>query len=146
MWTGTDRRFRIPRGCLRLAKEAAGYRETRRGSEDEFLRMSRMPGTVILDARSREKFDELRVKGAVNLSFPDIAIESLQRALPGKNARILFYCNNNFRGNERAFARKRAAGRRSGRWEIRRAGTESRATPIPPGAPCAADRSRSSRD
>ena len=29
-------------------------------------------------------------------SFPDIAIESLERILPHKNALILIYCNNNF--------------------------------------------------
>jgi rhodanese-related sulfurtransferase len=71
--------------------------------------MSREPGVVVLDARSREKYDELHVKGAVNLSFPDIAIESLARLLPDRNARILIYCNNNFTGNESAFASKVAS-------------------------------------
>ena len=41
-------------GYLRIANEAAAYRTTRRVSEAEFIRMSREPGTVILDARSRE--------------------------------------------------------------------------------------------
>ena len=58
--------------------------------------MSREPGTVILDARSREKYDELHVRGAVHLAFPDITVESLARVLPDRNARILIYCNNNF--------------------------------------------------
>lgn len=44
--------------------------------------MSREPGTVILDARSRERFNELHIKGAINLPFPDIAIESLEAAIP----------------------------------------------------------------
>lgn len=57
---------------LRLAQEAAVHRQTRRLTEDEFIEMSRRPGVVVLDARSREKFDELHVKGAVNLSFPDM--------------------------------------------------------------------------
>ena len=65
--------------------------------------MSREPGTVILDARSRERFDELHVKGALNLSFPDIAIDSLAAALPDKNTRILIYCNNNFANAEGPF-------------------------------------------
>ena len=90
-------------GYLRISHEAARYRETHRLSEDEFIRMSREPGTIVLDARSREKYDELHVKGAVNLSFPDIAVESLQRALPDKNARILIYCNNNFSNANTAF-------------------------------------------
>jgi phage shock protein E len=83
-------------GYLRVSREAAEHRETRRVSEEEFIRMSRDPGTVILDARSRERFDQLHVRGALNLSFPDIAIESLAAALPDKNTRILIYCNNNF--------------------------------------------------
>jgi phage shock protein E len=93
-------------GYLRVAAEAAKYRETHRLSEEEFIRMSREPGTVILDARSKEKFDELHIKGALNLSFPDIAIDSLNTALPDKNTRILIYCNNNFLGAEKAFPAK----------------------------------------
>src|SRR6266404_804240 len=83
-------------GYLRVAAEAAKYRETRRLSEEEFIRMSREPGTVIIDARSREKFDELHIKRALNLSFPDITVDSLKNALPDKNTRILIYCNNFF--------------------------------------------------
>jgi hypothetical protein len=83
-------------GYLRVANEAATHRESHRLSEAEFIGMSQEPGTVILDARSGDKYDELHVKGAINLSFPDIAIESLARALPDKNTRILIYCNNNF--------------------------------------------------
>ena len=94
-------------GYLRTAKEAAAHRESHRLTEDEFIRMSREPGTIILDARSREKFDELHISGAINLSFPDITIESLNRVLPDKNARILIYCNNNFTGAEQAFPTKR---------------------------------------
>jgi phage shock protein E len=90
-------------GYLRVSREAAEHRETRRVSEAEFIRMSREPGTVILDARSRERFDELHVKGALNLSFPDIAIDSLAVALPDKNTRILIYCNNNFANAEGPF-------------------------------------------
>lgn len=83
-------------GYLRVSREAAAHRETRRISEPDFIRMSRVPGTVILDARSKEKFDELHVKGAINLSFPDIALESLKATIPDKSTRILIYCNNNF--------------------------------------------------
>ncbi|HEX6623671.1 MAG TPA: rhodanese-like domain-containing protein, partial [Pyrinomonadaceae bacterium] len=74
----------------------------------DFIRMSREPGTVILDARSRQKYDELHVKGALNLSFPDIAVESLGRVLPDKDTRVLIYCNNNFRGAEGPFPTKRS--------------------------------------
>ncbi len=94
---------------LRISSEAARYREAHRLSEDEFIRMSREPGTIVLDARSKEKYDELHIKGAVNLSFPDIALESLQRVLPDKNARILIYCNNNFINGGWAFPVKAAS-------------------------------------
>jgi hypothetical protein len=93
-------------GYLAVAEEAARHRESHRVTEAEFIRMSRDPGTVVLDARSREKYDELHVKGALHLSFPDIAVESLARLLPDKNARILIYCNNNFLNEPRAFTSK----------------------------------------
>lgn len=93
-------------GYLRVAAEAARHRETRRLSEEEFIRMSREPGVIILDARSRQKYDELHIKGAINLSFPDIAVESLRRTIPDKGARVLIYCNNNFVGAEGPFPTK----------------------------------------
>jgi hypothetical protein len=82
---------------LRFVNEAADHRASRLVSEDEFIRLSRLPGAVILDARSRPKYDLLHVRGAVNLSFPDITLASLATALPDKDAVILIYCNNNFR-------------------------------------------------
>jgi phage shock protein E len=93
-------------GYLRVSLEAAKHREARRLSEDNFIRMSKEPGTVILDARSKEKFDQLHIKGAINLSFPDIAVESLKNMFPDKRARILIYCNNNFQGAEQPFPAK----------------------------------------
>src|SRR5688572_10592317 len=92
---GADTRSRVANsvidmeGFLRVSREAAQHRATRRLTEEEFLRLAREPGTIVLDARSREKFDEMHVKGAINLSFPDIAVESLARAIPDKTTRIL---------------------------------------------------------
>ena len=91
---------------LRAADEAALQRASRRLSEADFIRMSREPGTTILDARSRDKYDELHIKGAINLSFADIASESLERTLPDREARILIYCNNNFRNAPGPFPSK----------------------------------------
>jgi Rhodanese-like domain len=93
-------------GYLEASVEAAQRRAGRRITEDEFLRMSRQPGTVILDARSREKYDELHIRGAVHLSFPDFTAESLQRLIPDHETRILIYCNNNFRNAEGPFPSK----------------------------------------
>jgi hypothetical protein len=83
-------------GYLAIAQEAAKHRESHRVSEDDFIRMSKEEGTIVLDARSKEMYDLLHVDGAVNLSFPNIDIESLKKTLPDKSARILIYCNNNF--------------------------------------------------
>jgi Rhodanese-like domain len=83
-------------GYLKVAQEAAKHRQTQRISEEDFIKMSEEEGTIILDARSKELYNLLHIKGAINLSFPDIAINSLAKTLPDKNVRILIYCNNNF--------------------------------------------------
>ena len=95
-----------PAAFLRVAGQALGHRARHRVSEAEFIRMSREPGTVVLDTRSKARFDELHVAGAVHLSFPDIAVDSLAALLPDKSVRILIYCNNNFRGAEGPFPSK----------------------------------------
>jgi hypothetical protein len=81
---------------LNTAQAAAKHRESRRLSEEDFLKMSQEKGVIILDARSKEMYDFLHVKGAINLSFPDIDVVSLKKVLPDKGAKILIYCNNNF--------------------------------------------------
>ncbi len=93
-------------GFLRISLDAAEHRESRRLSEDDFIRVSQESGTIILDARSKEKYDLLHVRGAINLSFPDITIESLQTTIPDKSTRVLIYCNNNFENAELAFPTK----------------------------------------
>jgi len=93
-------------GYLRVAGEAAEHRASRRVSEAEFIRMSREPGTIVLDARSKEKYDELHIKDAVSLSFPDITAASLQALIPDRATRILIYCNNNFINAEGPFPSK----------------------------------------
>ncbi|HEV8590994.1 MAG TPA: hypothetical protein VGQ55_02750, partial [Pyrinomonadaceae bacterium] len=50
------------KGYLKVSAEAARYRETRRLTEDEFIKMSAEKGTVVLDARSKQKYDELHIK------------------------------------------------------------------------------------
>jgi len=93
-------------GYLIISAEAAKHREMRRVSEEEFIRMSQEPGTIVLDARSSRLYQFLHVKGAINLSFPDIAVDSLRQTIPDKNTRILIYCNNNFVGATVAFPTK----------------------------------------
>lgn len=95
-------------GYLKVAREAAKYRETRRLTEDRFILMAAEKGALVLDARSKQKYDELHIKGAVNLSFPDITVASLAELIPDKNTLILIYCNNNFANAERPFPTKMA--------------------------------------
>jgi len=94
---------------LEAARAAAEHRRTHRVGEAEFLRMMAEPGTIVLDARSAQRYGELHVAGAVNLSFPDITVESLARVLPDKDTRVLIYCNNNFAGAEGPFPAKIAS-------------------------------------
>src|SRR5262245_9926820 len=96
-------------GYLKVAREAAEHRATHRVTEDDFIKMSQESGTIVLDARSKAKFDLLHIKGAINLSFPDITVESLKQTIPDKNTRILIYCNNNFKNAEAPFPTKAPA-------------------------------------
>jgi hypothetical protein len=93
---------------LRLADEAIRRRESRRLGEAEFLRRAGEPSTVVLDARSRDKYAELHVRGAVSLPFTDFTAESLARAIPSRATRVLIYCNNNFAGAQEPFPAKAA--------------------------------------
>ena len=95
-------------GYLKVGVEAAAHRQVHRVSEEDFIRMSREPGTIVLDARSAAKYAELHVKGAINLPFPDIAIATLRDRIPDTNTRILIYCNNNFENAEGPFPSKAA--------------------------------------
>jgi phage shock protein E len=81
-------------------------REERRVTELEFMRMAADSRTIILDARSAEKFSMLHVKGARNLSLPDITEQELAKVIPSKDTRILIYCNNNFLNEPGAFPSK----------------------------------------
>ena len=83
-------------GHLTVAQKAEQHRATRRLSEDDFLKASKEEGVIVLDARSKAMYDLLHIDGAINLSFPDIDVESLKKVLPDKKAKILIYCNNNF--------------------------------------------------
>jgi Rhodanese-related sulfurtransferase len=94
---------------LSEAKAVQSLRESRRVSEGAFLRMAAEPDTVVLDARSADRFVMRHVKGAVNLPLPDFSEEALARIIPSKTTRILIYCNNNFDGDPVAMPSKVAS-------------------------------------
>jgi hypothetical protein len=96
-------------GFQEMTRTVAELREARRLSEEDFIRMAAEPGTVILDARSRDMYELRHIKGALHLSFTDFTQEALEKLIPDKSTRILIYCNNNFDGDPRAFAMKSAA-------------------------------------
>lgn len=80
--------------------------EKQRLTEDEFLAAMKASNVVVLDARSASMYKLRHIKGAVNLPFTDFTAASLSGILPGKDTRILIYCNNNFLNDPMAFASK----------------------------------------
>lgn len=58
---------------------------------------------MVLDARGKEDYNALRIKGSVNLPYTAMAAESLRHAIPDQNTRILIYCRNNFYDSKPAF-------------------------------------------
>jgi hypothetical protein len=93
---------------LKLAVSTKTLREDRRLTEEQFIAFAKEPGTIILDARSADKFAMRHIKGAINLPFTDFTVESLAKVIPSKTTRVLIYCNNNFTGSPVAFADKAA--------------------------------------
>ena len=93
---------------LEIAAATKDSREDRRLTEEQFIAAAAKPGTVVLDARSADKFALRHIKGAVNLPFTDFTVESLAKVIPAKTTRVLIYCNNNFAGSPVAFAEKQA--------------------------------------
>jgi hypothetical protein len=93
-------------GFLHGATNVGTLREQRRVPEEQFVRMASEPSTIVLDARSTEKYEMLHVKGAKHLSLPDMTAAELAKIIPTKGSRVLIYCNNNFQNEERAFPSK----------------------------------------
>jgi rhodanese-related sulfurtransferase len=97
-----------PQKFLASANKAIELRESRRLTEEEFIRQSREKGVIVLDARSKDRYEQLHIHGAMSLPYTDFSFDSLAERLPDKSAKILIYCNNNFRGNVAEFPMKSA--------------------------------------
>lgn len=93
-------------GFLKNAAAAGQLREQHRITEETFLEMAKDPKTIILDARSDEKYRMLHVSGARHLSLPDFTDADLAKVIPSKETRVLIYCNNNFENEAVAFPGK----------------------------------------
>lgn len=69
---------------------------------DRFKAEAAKPGTLLLDARSKDAFAAGHIEGAVNLPLTDFTADSLAAVIGANPDRpILIYCNNNF-SNDRA--------------------------------------------
>ena len=83
-------------GFAKDVAAAGSLRATRRLSEEEFIRMAKEPGTVVLDARSDRLFRMRHVKGAVNLGFPEFTAETLAAWEKGALLLASFYALGTF--------------------------------------------------
>ena len=89
-----------------LAKEVGDYRKDRLLSLDQFLAKAKEDNVIILDSRSKLRFDKMHLQGAKNLVFSDYTSDTLAQVIPDKNTTVLIYCNNNFKGDQVNFASK----------------------------------------
>lgn len=93
-------------GFLDEARDVKEIRKQRLVSAKEFMKMSREPNTIILDARNPQRYQMKHIKGAKHLDFTDFTVDNLAKVIPSKDTRVLIYCNNNFVNDSAAFASK----------------------------------------
>ena len=84
-------------------------RSQRRVTEEDFIEMSNDKNTIILDARSANKYQQMHIVGSKNLPFTDFTVDALKSTIPSTDTRILIYCNNNVANSPVAFADKAPA-------------------------------------
>jgi len=83
-----------------VTAQAKKHRATRLLDFATFLNYSKETNTIILDTRSKMRYDKLHIKGAIHINFSDFTQDYLNVIIPDKNTRILIYCNNNFKQDE----------------------------------------------
>ena len=91
---------------LQLTVRLQPIREKHRVTEADFIKMASEENTIILDARSKIRYDRIHVKGAISMPFTEFTAERLAKVVPDKTTRILIYCNNNFDNEPASLARK----------------------------------------
>ncbi len=89
-----------------LVAEVEAHRASRLVDLDTFLKMSQEPGVIVLDSRSKFRYDRIHLKGAKHLAFTDFTQGTLAQVIPSLDTKILIYCNNNFDGNQTDFSSK----------------------------------------
>ena len=83
---------------LQLAVSTTATRESNRLTEEQFLTAAKEPGTIVLDARSADKYALRHIKGAISLPFTDFTAESLAKVIPSKTTKVLIYCKQQLHG------------------------------------------------
>ncbi|MBJ7501280.1 MAG: rhodanese-like domain-containing protein [Sphingopyxis sp.] len=97
-------------GFEALTASVAPERATRLIAFDAFKAEAAKPGTLLLDARSKDAFQRGHIRGAVNLPLTDFTAESLAAVIGADSGRpILIYCNNNFSNHRSPVPLKSAA-------------------------------------
>lgn len=91
---------------LSLGIKLREIRENKLVDLNSFLEMQKDSNTVILDSRSGQLYLSKHIKGAINLPFAEYTQKNLESLIPDKRTRILIYCNNNFKGDNKHFASK----------------------------------------
>lgn len=89
-----------------LTNEVEKVRTDRLVNLETFNKLASEEHTIILDARSKDKYKNRHIKGAINLPFTEFTQDALENLIPNKDTRILIYCNNNFMGDQINFASK----------------------------------------
>ena len=80
---------------VKVANMVQHERAQRLLSAKQFVQMASEPGTVVLDARSEDSFELVRVKGSKNLSYTNFGEATLGKLIPHRGTKILIYCRNN---------------------------------------------------
>ncbi len=91
----------------KLVEEVELFRSQRLVNLNTFLKMSKEENTIILDTRSKFRYNRKHLKGAVHLNFSDFTQEDLRNVIPDFQTRVLIYCNNNFSGDQIEFMTKK---------------------------------------
>ena len=97
------------KGFKTLTTDLEKVRQEHLLSEQDFIKAAAEPGVIILDARSRNRYEQIHIKGAVHLAFTDFTAEDLAKVIPDKTTKVLIYCNNNFNGDPQNFRGKAPA-------------------------------------
>ncbi len=92
-----------------IVMQSGPERESKRLTEAQFIALMNQQNVVILDARSKSRYDRRHIKGAVSLPFTEFTASTLAAVIPTPKTKILIYCNNNFGDDPIAFATKAPA-------------------------------------